>query len=357
MAGEQKAGVFINDTYCISPQLTFDDSFFESQPIIHSGNRYVAEEPSNSGIIPGGLLRRMGKAVRMGVGAGLPLINRNADIDAIILGTANGGLEDCLKFLNQIVDYEEGTLTPTNFVQSTPNAVAGSLALMSKNTGYNATHVNKGLAFESALLDALLLLNENKAKNVLLGGIEEISDYNYNIDLLGGSFKSELVTSETLFGSDTAGTVCGEGAAMFVISSQKTERSFAKILDVNQISFPDENLLSEKLGHFLRRNGLDEDEIDALILGYSGDNRNDFWFQNIHQNLFPQCRSYHYKNLVGDYPTSSAFAMWLAVQIFRKKDIPKQPVSGTENVKTILIYNHYKGVQHGFILLQNADGL
>ena len=135
--------MFIKDLACISPQRTYNEAFFESEPQVHVGNRYAALEPGYGSLIPAGLLRRMGKAVRMGVGTGLPLIQKNGALDGIILGTANGGLEDCLKFLNQIVDYEEGTLTPTNFVQSTPNSVAGNLALMSKNTGYNTTHVNK----------------------------------------------------------------------------------------------------------------------------------------------------------------------------------------------------------------------
>lgn len=186
--------MYIIDSACISPQQTFDNAFFDGHVKVHEGDRYLAVEPAYGQMIPAGLLRRMGKAVRMGVGAGLPLIQKN-QVDGIILGTANGGLEDCLKFLNQIVDYHEGTLTPTNFVQSTPNAVAGNLALMSKTTGYNATHVHKGLAFEAALLDAMMLLDEKPAQRLLLGSIEEISDYNHNIDLLSGSFKTGYFTS------------------------------------------------------------------------------------------------------------------------------------------------------------------
>ena len=96
--------MFIKDLFCISPQQTYDETFLESDSIVYFGNRYAALEPSYGTLIPAGLLRRMGKAVRMGVGAGLPLIQRNPNLDGIILGTANGGLEDCLKFLNQIVD-------------------------------------------------------------------------------------------------------------------------------------------------------------------------------------------------------------------------------------------------------------
>jgi 3-oxoacyl-(acyl-carrier-protein) synthase len=353
MSGMQIAcGVFVNDSYCISPQVTHDRSFFEKDVISYTGNCYVAVEPLYGSLIPAGVLRRMGKAVRMGVGAGMPMINSNPEVDAIILGTANGGLEDCLKFLNQIVDYEEGTLTPTNFVQSTPNAVAGSLALMSRNTGYNVTHVHKGLAFESALLDALLLLSEKRAGKVLLGAVEEISEYNYNIDLLAGSFKVEEVTSEKLLRSDSPGTVCGEGAAMFVLSKEKTEQAKAEIVDVHQLTYPDQEKLPESVLGFLNRNGLLPIEIDTLILGLSGDNRNDHWFTGLHESLFPGSNVFTYKNLVGDYPTSSAFATWLAVEMLSGRTVPRAVGSSTGSVRNVLVYNHYKGVQHGLILLR-----
>ena len=348
--------MFVTSLSCISPQKTSEDSFLEGEILVHSGNRYAAFEPAYGAVIPAGLLRRMGKAVRMGVGAGLPLIKQFPDLEAIILGTANGGLEDCLKFLNQIVDYEEGTLTPTNFVQSTPNAVAGNLALMSKNTGYNATHVHNGLAFECALLDAMLLFEEKKVKSLLLGTIEEISDYNYNIDFLNGSFKYENSNSETLLTSDTPGTVCGEGAAMFVLEAAKSENTLAQIVDVDQISYSDENERDLRLNLFLDKNGLSTDDIDLAILGLNGDNRNDQLYTRLYRKFFYDSSICSYKNFVGDYPTSSSFATWLAVQFLSGKPVPSQLLVSRSTIarkpQNVLIYNHYRGVQHGWILLR-----
>lgn len=354
MEGAFRNRIFVSDTYCISPQQTFDQAFFETPAVIHTGNRYISREPSYGNLIPAGQLRRMGKAVRMGVGAGLPLIVRNEGIEGIVLGTANGGLEDCLKFLNQIVDFNEGTLTPTNFVQSTPNAVAGSLALASKNTGYNTTHVNKGLAFEGALLDVLLNLWDGTAKKMLLGNVEEISEYNYNIDFLAGSFKNEEITSDKLLSSDTPGTVCGEGAAMFVLTTA-SEAALAEVLDVDQILYPDRASLTEKLQQLLVRNGLSIAEIDTLVLGNSGDSRSDFWFDEIQKSVFPESNVFTYKNLVGDYPTSSAFAMWMGTHILQGKAIPGQTYAEGGAPRNLLIYNHFKGDQHGFILLRSVN--
>ncbi|WP_342083899.1 beta-ketoacyl synthase chain length factor [Dyadobacter sp. OTU695] len=345
--------MYITDLACISPQRTFDNAFFEGDIKVHEDDRYMAIEPAYGQLIPAGLLRRMGKAVRMGVGAGLPLI-QNEKIEGIILGTANGGLEDCLKFLNQIVDYNEGTLTPTNFVQSTPNAVAGNLALLSKTTGYNTTHVHKGLAFEAALLDTMLLLEEKRGKRFLVGSIEEISDYNHNIDLLAGSFKTGHFTSENLLTLDSPGSANGEGAAMFVVDAERSEGSKAQVKDVFQSNNLAENEIAEIVEAFLQRNNLQPDDVDAVILGISGDNRSDHWYFNLQKALFGQSNCYTYKNMVGDYPTGSAFATWMGVHIISGKRVPDACVQAQKKSRTpkhILIYNHYKASQHGFILL------
>ncbi|MGN7888049.1 beta-ketoacyl synthase chain length factor [Dyadobacter sp. 22481] len=345
--------MYITDSACISPQRTFDNAFFQGDIKVHEGDRYIAVEPAYGQLIPAGLLRRMGKAVRMGVGAGLPLI-QHAQVEGIVLGTANGGLEDCLKFLNQIVDYNEGTLTPTNFVQSTPNAVAGNLALMSKTTGYNTTHVHKGLAFEAALLDTMLLLEEKRGNTFLIGSIEEISDYNHHIDLLAGSFKTGHFTSENLLTLDSPGSANGEGAAMFLVNAERSEVSQAQIKDVFQSNNLTEKELAPIVSAFLQRNNLQPADIDAVILGISGDNRSDHWYFNLQKALFEESNCYTYKNMVGDYPTGSAFATWMGVQAIAGKCVPDACVWAQKNTRTpkhILIYNHYKASQHGFILL------
>jgi hypothetical protein len=103
--------MFIKDLTCISPQRTFEGDLFQDGPIVHSGSQYWAEEPSYAGVIPNGLLRRMGKSVRLATGAAMPLLTK-WPVDGIIIGTTDGGMEDCHRFLNQIIEYNEGTLTP-----------------------------------------------------------------------------------------------------------------------------------------------------------------------------------------------------------------------------------------------------
>jgi hypothetical protein len=346
--------MYILDLYSISPQQTFDNSFFEEEVVSFVGNKYYVTEPNYAELIPRGLLRRMGKAVRIGIGAGMPLIEKQKDLDGIIIGTATGGLDDSIKFLNQIVEYNEGTLTPTNFVQSTPNAIGGHLAMMSKNSGYNNTHMGIGTAFESTILDAFLLFEEGEASKLLIGNVEENSDHNYNIDKYAGHFKTEKIASNKLIDSDTIGSVCGESANMFIVSTKK-ENAICELADVHQFTYPLKNNIEERVVEFLAKNKMNIIDIDSLVLGFSGDNRSDFWYHDLMKS-FPTATIYSYKNLVGEHPTSVGFATWLGANILSGKNIPTEAIYKNNNrtPQNILIYNNYLGTQHGFILLKNV---
>src|SRR5450755_1269477 len=175
---------YFHQSVCISPQNSFP--YPDLSQIRESKNNLLEViEPAYPGI-PAGAVRRMGKSVRMAVGAALPLLEKHPQPDGIIIATANGGMEDCIKFLNQILEYKEGLLTPASFVQSTSNAAAGQIAMVTKNHNYNITHVHRGLAFENALLDVVMLLKENAEAGYLLGCTDEISACNYNIDRIAG---------------------------------------------------------------------------------------------------------------------------------------------------------------------------
>ena len=172
----------------------------------------------------------MAKAVRMGVGTSLPLIKSAAAHPpaGIIIGTANGGMEESVKFLKQIIEYNEDMLTPGNFVQSIPNAISSQISLLSKNKGYNTTHVHRGLAFENAVIDAAMMLRENPANSYLVGGVDEIATYHYNLENLAGSYKKEVVSSQHLYDTDSPGSIAGEGAAMFLVGNEKEQAMAVK---------------------------------------------------------------------------------------------------------------------------------
>ncbi|MGB0917654.1 MAG: beta-ketoacyl synthase chain length factor [Flavobacteriales bacterium] len=345
--------MYIKDLTCISPQKTITEEFFGNEPLIHVGPAIKAVEPDYADI-PRGQLRRMGKSNRMATGAGMPLLQKH-QTGGIIIGTTDGGMEDCHRFLNQIIQYEEGTLTPTGFVQGSPSSPAGGLALMSKNSGYNNTHSNKGLSFENCVVDADLLFSEGRAHQLLIGCVEEISHAPLKIAQLAGNIKTEEISTDKLYESKTVGAVKGEGAVMFVVSDS-ADNAVAELVDVDMITCLTKDDLLAKAESFLAKNETVTTEIDALILGYSGDYELDKWYDYFAETMFPEHGVITFKNLFGENAAASSFATWFAANLVSGNATPemaiKKPVSS--ELKTVLIYNHYQGTQHGFVLVRGV---
>lgn len=343
---------YIHHTSSISPQKTFAEIDIENvnAPV---ENKLLVVEPIYESI-PLNILRRMGKAVRISVGAALPICPENTD--GIVIGTANGGMEDCIKFLNQIIEYDEGMLTPTNFVQSTANAIAGQIGLLTSNKRYNCTHVHRGLAFENAVIDVDMLLKENPSNKYLLGGVDEISAYNYNIELLGNWYKKEKISGSNLYDLNSPGTIAGEGVAMFEVSNLQSN-AVAKLQGIRILHSEDKNQVAEILQTFIQQNVNPGEKIDLLLSGENGDNRFLKYYEACENVAGKETSVARFKHIFGEYPTVSALSVWLGCFILREQSIPdhflKYP-SAKKGFSKILIYNNYKGIQHSFILLSKA---
>jgi Beta-ketoacyl synthase, N-terminal domain len=344
--------IFIHDSAAISPQQSFGEP---ELAILHEygENKLRVIEPVYEGI-PAGMLRRMGKAVKIGVGVSLPILKKNPPVDGIVLGTADGGLEDCIKFLNQIVEYEEGMLAPANFVQSTANAVASQIGLLTTNKSYNITHVHRGHAFENALMDAGMLISENPGKDYLLAGVDEISSYNFNIDRLNGWHKKEAVTNKSLYDSHTPGTMAGEGAVAFLVNG-KPSGAKACVKSLRIINGTDSDELKKQGLKFIQDSGFGSGDSDLLLSGENGDSRVNEYYEILEGLLPDRTGILRYKHLCGEYPTASAYALWLACQILQGMKIPshmvkREPKAGA--IGRILIYNSFKKVQHSFFIVE-----
>jgi len=345
--------MYIHATACISPQPTFNGDFFSTGAVINSGTHYMALEPDYMGSIPLGQVRRMGRSVRMATGAAMPLLQQ-FQVDGIILGTTDGGMGDCHRFLDQIMEYAEGTLTPTNFVQGAPGAPAGGLALMTRNSGYNNTHSNKGLSFENALIDAQLLLHEGVVRQLLVGCVEEISDAQFNIERVAGYVKESAGPAADLLGSRTPGTVNGEGAAMFILNAEPTG-AYARVKDVATYSGDSMADLSLLIKEFITRNGLETTDVDVLLSGLNGDVRTDGLYEAGSQAM-PDASVIPYKTLFGESPSASGFACWYAAQAIAGHRAPIGPITPAwpDPLRHVLVHNHFQGHQHGLILLSSV---
>lgn len=343
--------LYIHQTYCISPQKNpLEDSLdLITEPV---DKKLLAIEPVYDKIPPG-ILRRMGKAIRMGVGTALPLVASTKNIEGIIIGSANAGMDECVKFLNQIVDYDEGQLTPGNFVQSTGNVIAGQLGMISRNKGYNVTHVHLGLAFENALIDAVMQLNANPTHSYLLGGVDEISPFHYNIEMLTGAYKTEDLSNRQLYKVDSPGCIAGEGAAVFVVNADK-QSAVAQIKAIITWHSDDMELAKQQIINFLEKNRVAVEEIDLLISGENGDNRTLPFYAEAESLLRNDTAIIRFKHLCGEYATAAAVGVWYACETLKTQHIPTQMFKKDTHKKAykhILMYNNFKGYQHSITLV------
>jgi len=348
--------LYIHRTSCISPQPRLVGG--EEASVLAGGEGrgtaagpvngvYRVVEPGYPGIPPN-TLRRMSKAVRLGVGAAMPLI-RQERIDGILIGTGNGGMEESVKFLRQIVDYAEGMLAPGNFVQGIPNAIASQIGLSGHLRGYNSTYIHRGLGFEHALIDASMLISEHPGTRYLVGGVDEVSGYHYRIELADGWYKTTVTPGLSLYDYDSPGSIAGEGAALFLVSGESAD-AVAAIKGIETFHGTDQHVVVTRLRAFLARHlpagsqpGQQLSGSPALYLsGENGDNRALPFYSACAAVLDPAVPVVRYKHLCGEYPTASAFAVWLALQF-----VPPQPLP-----QHILFYNNHKLTQHSFILLE-----
>ena len=93
--------------------------------------------------------------------------------DAILCGTGLGCMEPTERILATFRESGEGSVSPTDFMQSTHNTIASTIAIHLKCHGYNCTYSQGSVSFESALLDAFLQLKAGLLSSALVCAGEE----------------------------------------------------------------------------------------------------------------------------------------------------------------------------------------
>ncbi|MEI7980870.1 MAG: beta-ketoacyl synthase N-terminal-like domain-containing protein [Bacteroidota bacterium] len=359
--------VFINGLGCISPQKTTDPGHFLDDPLSFETNRLNSIDPGYKDFIPAELIRRMGRIIKMGVAASKMSLRDAGRIqtdgtllapEAIITGTGLGCLEDTGKFLTSMIANNEEFLTPTSFIQSTHNTVAGQIALLLKCHGYNFTFVHRGFSFESALLDAITQIRSGEFSNLLVGGSDEITSHSYSIMDRMGHWKQKPIHSINLLDDPQRGTIAGEGASFFFLENKKNDHTRAEIKGIATILNPSSTgEIAEKCRIFLNRQGLIPENIGLVISGMNGDPRYDKVYNDFIRESFPDTPLACFKHLCGDYQTATAFALWMAAMIMDKQTVPqviRRKGEVTYPLENILIYNHYRNMEHSFILVARA---
>lgn len=347
--------VYINGTACISPQLTADGSAFLPEIKTYNTNKVYCVDADYSGFFDGGSLRRMSRVAKFGTGAALMAL-KDAGIKtpgAISIGTGLGLLENSEKFLKSIIEANESVVSPTAFIQSTHNTLGGTVALMTGCTAHNNTLSNKGFSFETALLDARMVMDEHNISNFLVGAYDELTTYSLAVMKRLNILRAEPCNNLNLLNEESDGIIAGEGAAFFVLDYNKAPNSYATLVDNHIFYKADAQSAEKKILSFLERNQTSLTDVDIVLTGLCGDKKRDEAALQLNNNLFTTQTIAAFKHLCGEYMTASSFAFWLAVRMIQTKTIPLAAIVTDRKraPRTILIYNTYKN-DHSLILLK-----
>ena len=356
-SGENKK-CYINGLGCISAQNTHDNSFFDH--IINYENEAVLPvvKPNYKDFISPGAIRRMSSAVKNGIVAS-KLALKEAGVttpDAIITGTGMGCMQDSEKFLKNIIDNQEDFLTPTSFIQSTHNTVAGQIALDLKCKSYNFNYVNSSVSFESSLLDALLQLKTGQSDKVLLGGVDEQAEHTIKLNKLIHFIKTDKTVNHYILNQRSKGAVFGQGAAFFLAENEKKENTYCELKDILFTNRLENDEFNKFISDFLAQNKINKTDIDLVLLGNNGDIDFDHYY-DLASDYFKNSQQLYFKHLFGEFMTVSGVGFWLLSKIMKGNKIPEELKYNTITPKKInyaLIYNQYRGKDHSLTLLKNV---
>lgn len=348
--------MYIRATGIISPQKTFMQQGFPAEIVVHEGEAMHCVEPDYKELLDPKLIRRMSRIIRCGSASAMNCLKNSGweNVDAIITGTAYGCLEDTSVFLSRMIENNEQLLTPTAFIQSTHNTIGAQIGLSLKNHCYNNTFVHRAFSFEHALTDAWMLFCEKQAEKILVGAADEITKDSHDILRRFRLYRNGINTN--LIDSKQRGTMSGEGAAFFALSSTSTGNNLAQILGIQTfLSEENQALPEEKIIAFLNKYGVNKADISLLLLGKNGDIKHDEIFEPLVTNLFEGKPVLNFKQYCGEYPTASAFGLWMATNICDKKSLEGFAVSSeiSGDVK-ILLYNVDPQNHHSLILVSSC---
>ncbi|MCL2669654.1 MAG: beta-ketoacyl synthase chain length factor, partial [Syntrophaceae bacterium] len=243
-------------------------------------------------------------------------------------------------FLNKLVREGEELLTPTHFMQSTPNTISSLVAIECKCYAYNMTYTHQGISFECALQDAFIQLKSNKINSALVGAHDEMTPTHFT-----------MLKKSGYLGKPNQ-TFAGETSVAMMLSTGKTENLLCKIEAVEKIYGTDAGAL---------RTTFTLTDIDYIMIGTNGDEKNDrIYFDNC-VKLFPNVPLLQYKNIFGESYTTSALGVYAAAVCLQKGEIPdymfidKNCASKIVNSQTrILCYNQFENKNHTFVLLTSV---
>nr|MCR4738111.1 hypothetical protein [Bacteroidales bacterium] len=259
------------------------------------------------------------------------------------------------KFLVSMLENDEEYLQPTYFMQSTHNTISSQVALQLQCHGYNCTYSHRGTSFDSGLLDALTQIRHGRIRNALVGGQEEMTPAYF--EMLGkiGYWRNDDISPDTLRASDRQGSFSGSCSLNMLLTNQRDGNTLCAIRDMKMLYQPSDKEMRNILEEMLNHAGITLSDVDALVMGISGDNDNDLVYKDFHQKFCPNIPIVWYKHLFGESFCASAFGLYAGAVCLHRGHIPEHllyhPTLEIQNPHNILVFNHFKNKDQSITLL------
>lgn len=146
----------------------------------------------------------------------------------IIVATAFGPHVTTFRFLDDILDYGENSVSPTVFSHSVHNAAASYIALVLGIRGPALTISQFGFSFHQALVLAQAWVQEGRCENVLVGSVDECGTVMEYIC----SRKLRIAEDGKIKPFNCAASpeaVPGEGSVFFLMTGEEYPRRYCEI--------------------------------------------------------------------------------------------------------------------------------
>ncbi len=283
----------------------------------------------------------MGLAVRMGVACATQACG-NEHIDGLFVGTGLGGLQSAMPFLKSMREQDEKCLMPSDFMQATHNAIASQLGNYMQCHGHNTTHSQRFISFENALLDASRNLQNQPQSNYLAGAVDLVNDADLWLGQQTGLYTNTEIDSAGLFAQSGDATIAGEGASFFWLSGKPRTSHPSLLKLVHAVSYNhDKCPLDKYIMNLFGRANIKPEDVQLVLLGKNGNSDTDKSYLPI-QSAFQNTPLATWKQLCGEYQTSTGFALWLAHHMIRTQVIPNYLSVSSNNLEclsNILVVN------------------
>lgn len=345
-----KNRVFIQAAEQISMQQPMSLQWMNS-PECYEGELYVRSvDPVFRNYISGNEVRRMGSVMKRALVTSLKVLSETGieHPDAIITGTCFGCMDYTNRFLNDMIENGEQTLSPTYFMQSTHNTVGSTLGIYTKTHGYNATYSHGGTSFELAVFDACMQMWLGKIRTALVGGHDEMIESFYSL------------FQKTGYVGIPGMVPCGEVSVSMLLAAEKSANTLCELAGICICHRPAIDELRQKIEKMLVEAGLSLPEVGAVMTGINGNVKNDAFYHTVVDQLFKDKLIMHYKHLFGENFTAPAFSLYASAHCLHLGIVPPvlrvSDAKGKEErqIDNLLLINQEEGKDVSVILLKRT---